>query len=101
VQDLFNETRARPWFAVFLLGALVTTAAAALAAPQLGRLGAVLLLAATIAIGGELLRAQRGAPSRPASSGLSSPLHHREQIEMSDQSYATLDVHLIRRAGVR
>jgi hypothetical protein len=66
VQDLVNEARAWPWFALFLLGALIAAAAALLVAPRLGQLGAVLLLASTLAIGRELLHARRGAPSCPS-----------------------------------
>jgi hypothetical protein len=65
VQDLVDEAQARPWFALFLLGALVATGAALFGALWLGRLGAALLLLATLAIGRELLRARRRAPARP------------------------------------
>lgn len=70
VQDLVKESRARPWFALFLSGALLATAAALLAMPALGRVGAAMLLLSTLAIGRELLRARRAAPSatQPASS---------------------------------
>ncbi|HYM01463.1 MAG TPA: hypothetical protein VET85_00875 [Stellaceae bacterium] len=80
VQDLVNEARAWPWFALFALGTLVSTAAAALAAPDVARLGAVLLFVSTLAIVRELLRARRVSPARASPGDLSKPLQHRESF---------------------
>jgi hypothetical protein len=81
VQDLVNEARARPWFAVFALGALVCAASAALAVPTVARLGAALLLVSTLAIVRELVRARRGSQSPATSAAFSAPLQHRGSLK--------------------
>lgn len=65
VQDLVSETRARPWFAGFALGALACAAAAAIGAAGAARLGAALLFVSTLAVARELIRARRESPDVP------------------------------------
>lgn len=65
VQDLVSETRARPWFAGFALGALACAAAAAIGAAGAARLGAALLFVSTLTVARELIRARRESPDVP------------------------------------
>ncbi len=65
VQDLVNEPRATPWFALYGMAVAVGTFAALLGASELWRFAVAAHLLATIGISVELWRARHGAPAEP------------------------------------
>ncbi len=80
VQDLVSEGRARPWFAVFALGALACAAAATIGSAGAARIGAALLLVSTLAIARELMRARRESPSPAVPGAFPATLQQRRSL---------------------